>query len=417
MSLKRSVARVLRRFLRASTSRSKLENLKPNDVLVVYHGTGLQYAYPLLNGFDANTVRSRLYGGPRHKGLFITPKLSTAEQFSHRGELILEIMVRAKNLHGVDYSGNIGRKTLPPDIVQMFKEDYPNSFRPYLTKTMTQQVEPQGLLRGLVKPGQILRVRYKAYGEDPVWYSRKEFLNLGLETDPDGNYRGPLKPVKDFGIDLSYPGYSVEEIVDHLATLTGRPRERILLTLERRVPRFDEENLVEFLQLFGFGITAATAMAKRLRAHYLGGDNARTARSYHTMPDRKLRSAIIRLAYQRPEFREDLLPLVTASKRAAMSTDARELELYIENDGNLYRQQYQPIINNLMRKWRKGQYDFTKSIKLFGYLVDAGAKKYHAEFGTPGLPWHKAFPKSVRLEVAKSLAESFKEEAEAGGYD
>jgi len=103
-------------------------------------------------------------------------------------------------------------------------------------------------------------------------------------------------------------------------------------------------------------------------------------------------------------------------KLARMSDEARELELFIENDGQLYRQQYAPIIQNLMRKRNKGVYDFALSIKLFMYLADAGAKKYHAEFGSPGLPWNKAFPKATRMEVAKSLAESFLTEAESGGY-
>lgn len=104
-------------------------------------------------------------------------------------------------------------------------------------------------------------------------------------------------------------------------------------------------------------------------------------------------------------------------KLARMSDEARELELFIENDGQLYRQQYAPIIQNLMRKRNKGKYDFALSIKLFMYLADAGAKKYHAEFGTPGTPWNEVFPKATRMEVAKSLAESFQAEAEAGGYD
>jgi hypothetical protein len=137
------------------------------------------------------------------------------------------------------------------------------------------------------------------------------------------------------------------------------------------------------------------------------------------MGEERLRGALIRLAYQEPETREALVPILVrhaAQSKRAMSHDARELELYIESDGDLYRQQHAPIIKNLMRRWSRGTYDFTKSIKLFMYLVDAGAKKYVQEFGTPGLPWHKQFPKRVRLEVAMSMAETFKSGAEAGDY-
>jgi hypothetical protein len=262
MFRKASALRVARRYLRADVSGQKLKNLRPNDILIVYHGTGLQDAYPLLNGFDANTMHSRLYGGPRHKGLFITPKLSTAERFSHRGEIILELVVRAKNLHGVDYSGNIGREQdMSPATRQWIREKYPNSFRPYLSMTMLQSPEPQGLLRGLVRPNQILRIRYKAYREEPVWYTREQFLSLGLETKPEGPY-GPTKKVEDLGIDLSYPGHSIEKIISYLSS-GRRSRERVLHVL-KTYAELGEDSLEEFLRRFGFGVTASRVMAKRM---------------------------------------------------------------------------------------------------------------------------------------------------------
>jgi len=92
--------------------------------------------------------------------------------------------------------GDIGREQdMDAATREWIQGLYPNSFRPYLSMTMLQDPEPQGLLRGLVKPNQILRVRYKTYGEEPVWYTRKEFLNLGLETTPGGGM-GPKKKVE-----------------------------------------------------------------------------------------------------------------------------------------------------------------------------------------------------------------------------
>lgn len=101
----------------------------------------------------------------------------------------------------------------------------------------------------------------------------------------------------------------------------------------------------------------------------------------------------------------------------AMSSEARELELWIENDGDLYRGMHLPIIENLMRRWRKGTYDHNKAVKAFLNLADEGAKSYVEEFGSPDSAWHEIFPKSARLEVAESMRDHFEAEAELGNYD
>ena len=95
---------------------------------------------------------------------------------------------------------------------------------------------------------------------------------------------------------------------------------------------------------------------------------------------------------------------------------ADELKLYIDNDGELYRRQTQPIIKNLMKKRAKGVFDIKKAAKLFMYLVDAGAKKYNKDFGTPG-PGFGAFDKATRMAVAKEMAEEFATNADDGYYD
>jgi len=93
---------------------------------------------------------------------------------------------------------------------------------------------------------------------------------------------------------------------------------------------------------------------------------------------------------------------------------ARELQLYIENESQLYHQQFVPIVRNLMKRRAKGTYNHEKAAKLFLYLVDAGAKKYYREFGTPGV---RIFNLATRWEVAKALRDSFETEAELGNYD
>lgn len=77
---------------------------------------------------------------------------------------------------------------------------------------------------------------------------------------------------------------------------------------------------------------------------------------------------------------------------SADSQASRELELYIENDGTLYRQQHEPILKN---------------------LVDAGAKKYCKDFGGT---WNVMFTVATRKKVAESLNESFLTEYSHGSY-
>jgi hypothetical protein len=96
---------------------------------------------------------------------------------------------------------------------------------------------------------------------------------------------------------------------------------------------------------------------------------------------------------------------------------ATELELFIDNDADLYRQQYTPILKNLWRKMVKGTYDHEKAVKLWGYLVESGAKKYNQEFGGGGSKWHEVFSIPTRLAVARRLADSNRGRLEAKEFD
>jgi len=95
----------------------------------------------------------------------------------------------------------------------------------------------------------------------------------------------------------------------------------------------------------------------------------------------------------------------------------RELQLYIDNDADLYRSQYTPILKNLMTKHGQGRYNSQTAVKLWMYLVDNGAKKYSQDHGHSGAVWHKMFPKALRLKVAAALRDDFEDEAKLGNYD
>lgn len=99
------------------------------------------------------------------------------------------------------------------------------------------------------------------------------------------------------------------------------------------------------------------------------------------------------------------------------ATEATELTLFIENDANLHRQQHVPILKNLATKKVRSQYKHDLAVKLFGYLVESGAKKYAKEFGSPDQPWHKLFDVATRKRVAEDLTRDFEGEFELGNYD
>ena len=89
-------------------------------------------------------------------------------------------------------------------------------------------------------------------------------------------------------------------------------------------------------------------------------------------------------------------------KEGNMSTEARELYLYTDNDGQLYQQRREPIQKNLMKKIEKGQYNSKLAVKGFMYLADAGSKKYGKDFG-------HTFSVSDRKQAAQAFTDDFEE--------
>lgn len=254
--------------------------IQPTDRLIVYHGTRVAEVFDLINGFDATQVKYRNYGGPRHAGLFVTPSFEVAERFSSYGELVLEIEVRAKNLHGVDYSGNIGRKQEMDDRTRKWlDETYPDSFRPYLSMTLTQSSEPQALLVGLVSPSQIKRVWYNPYGKGVgKWYTRKEFFSLGLSEVPSKNAPyGAKQTVHDTTVDMATTHLTDEQLMEVLVRELGAGEDR-LRKLFPDILKRDSKSVVELLTNAGFGPRAAEAHVKRLQRMFRAARLARILR-------------------------------------------------------------------------------------------------------------------------------------------
>ena len=102
----------------------------------------------------------------------------------------------------------------------------------------------------------------------------------------------------------------------------------------------------------------------------------------------------------------------------AVDSDAmNELKLFINNDEDLYRKQFMPIIANIKRKIKRGVYNHEMAPKLWMYLVDEAARKYVKEFGSPDQDVKDMFPKELRMEIAKDLADEEFDKIKAGEYD
>ena len=98
----------------------------------------------------------------------------------------------------------------------------------------------------------------------------------------------------------------------------------------------------------------------------------------------------------------------------SLSDEMRELKLYIDNDSNIYRQRYMPILKNLSKKKKKGNYQKGLASKAFLYLVDEGAKRYTSEYGGNV---RDVFPKRQRQMLAKDYVDEFEQIFKNQEYD
>ena len=102
----------------------------------------------------------------------------------------------------------------------------------------------------------------------------------------------------------------------------------------------------------------------------------------------------------------------------AIDSDAvNELDSFIQNDEDLYRRRFMPIISNIKRKMKRNVYDHEKVIKLWMYLVDDAAKEYVKQHGSIDQDVKDMFPRETRLQVAQIIADREKENIEQGKYD
>lgn len=87
---------------------------------------------------------------------------------------------------------------------------------------------------------------------------------------------------------------------------------------------------------------------------------------------------------------------------------ARELTLYAENTSRIYDLSVQ-VIENLRKKFQKGNYNAEKAVKAFEHVTEYAAKEYVREFSEPS-EWYVIFNAATRREAARQLLEGYTEE-------
>jgi len=196
-----------------------IEKLRPNDTVIVYHATIEKHAKAFLSGIDTTQTMPRQYGGPRHAGLFVSPTFEATRSFQGHGHIVFEFETKVKNLHGTDYNGRTRKKQEKAGVdFSVWDQKYPDSFRPYLSKTLSTG-EVQALHLGVIRPKDIKRVYFNG-----DWLSPKEFAERTGTAS---------------GMDLSNPRMSLD---DYIKASEFRDRKHALGYLPIWLLRFKDEN-------------------------------------------------------------------------------------------------------------------------------------------------------------------------------
>lgn len=242
-------------------TKEKITHLQPDDRLILYHGTNAQGFEEMKDGVDATKLHYRYYNAPRHRGLFVSPSFELARKFGHL--VILELALRAKNLHGTYYDGTIYTKKDD----EHYQNVYPDSFRPSLAFTLLDyQAEPQALYVGMIRPSDILAVWVD--GERVGLREAAERLGTAL-----------------YGLDLASTTIPLDKFLAALKKHTGHTdaeakkqgystyEEMLLALLKQEYDRGGKKEVVDYLVTGGYGITmphrkAAEAIVDKMERYW-----------------------------------------------------------------------------------------------------------------------------------------------------
>jgi hypothetical protein len=112
------------------------------------------------------------------------------------------------------------------------------------------------------------------------------------------------------------------------------------------------------------------------------------------------------------------IKMVRAYQFIQESMDAvNELDLYINNNEDLYRKKFMPLVHNLNRDLKANRYNHDNAVKQWNLMVNDAAREYVKEFGKPGEDVKDMFAQDSRAKVAQVLADRELENMKAGEYD
>jgi len=110
--------------------------------------------------------------------------------------------------------------------------------------------------------------------------------------------------------------------------------------------------------------------------------------------------------------------MVRAHQFIQESMDAvNELDLYINNNEDLYRKKFMPLVHDLNRDLKANRYNHENAVKQWNLLINDAAREYVKEFGKPGEDVKDMFTQDSRAKVAQVLADREFENMKAGEYD
>jgi hypothetical protein len=110
--------------------------------------------------------------------------------------------------------------------------------------------------------------------------------------------------------------------------------------------------------------------------------------------------------------------MVRAYQFIQESMDAvNELDLYINNNEDLYRKRFMPLVHTLNNNLKANRYNHETAVKQWNLLVNDAAREYVKEFGKPGEDVKDMFAQDSRAKVAQVLADRELENMKAGEYD
>lgn len=86
---------------------------------------------------------------------------------------------------------------------------------------------------------------------------------------------------------------------------------------------------------------------------------------------------------------------------------AKELTLFIESDSEVSEQQVPAVKRNLVRHYKKSEYNTNLAERSWGRVVSEAAKKYAKEYGKEPRLWEEMFPAPVRKSIVEELERNF----------